>query len=66
MLHCMSEIAKANAERVRLEEQFSRGDGELLPQFRSFKDLYNSKIQQQQSLSQELRKHQNALRQGAA
>ena len=40
-------------------------DGELLPQFRSFKDLYNSKIQQQQSLSQELRKHQNALRQGA-
>jgi len=65
MLNCMTQIADANMERVRLEDQFSRGNGELLPQFRSFQDLYNSKIQQQQSLSQELRKHQNALRQGA-
>ena len=65
MLGCMTQIAEANFERVRLEEQFSRGNGELLPQFRSFQDLYNSKIQQQQSLSQELRKHQNNLRQGA-
>ena len=65
MLNCMTQISNANLERVQLEEQFSRGNGELLPQFRSFQDLYNSKIQQQQSLSQELRKHQNALRQGA-
>jgi intraflagellar transport protein 81 len=65
MLNCMTQISNSNMERVRLEEQFSRGNGELLPQFRSFQDLYNSKIQQQQSLSQELRKHQNALRQGA-
>ena len=65
MLHSMQSIINANSERVKLEEQFSRGNGELLPQFRSFQDLYNSKIQQQQSLSQELRKQQNALRQGA-
>ena len=65
MLQCMTQISNANMERIQLEEQFSRGNGELLPQFRSFQDLYNSKIQQQQSLSQELRKHQNALRQGA-
>ena len=65
MLQSMKAISNANAERVKLEDQFSRGDGELLPQFRSFQDLYNSKIQQQQSLSQELRKQQNTLRQGA-
>ena len=41
------------------------GDGELLPQFRTFAALYNSKVQQQQSLNQELRK-QNELLKGAA
>ena len=62
MLNCMIQVGCVNEEKIRLEDKFCRGDGELLPQFRSFQDLYNSKIQQQQSLSQELRKHQNSLR----
>ena len=44
------------------EEQFSKGDGQLLPDFKTFKELYQNKISQQQSLSQALRKHQNALK----
>merc|ERR1711916_135205 len=65
MLQCMKAIASANQERAHLEETFLKGEAEFLPQFRSFQALYNSKIQQQQNLSQELRKHQHSLRDAA-
>merc|ERR1711865_139377 len=69
MLGCMTQIAEANFERVRLEEQFSRGNGELLPQFRSFQDLYNSKIQQRsifENLRRLLEQKSIAVGQGSA
>ena len=62
MLNSMLQNAKVDLERVQLEEQFSKGDGQLLPDFKTFKELYQNKISQQQSLSQALRKHQNALK----
>merc|ERR1712227_988036 len=48
-----------------MEDKFSRGDGRLLPDFKTFAELYQNKISQQQSLSQALRKHQNALKENA-
>ena len=52
-------------ERTRMEDKFSRNDGRLLPDFKTFSELYQNKISQQQSLSQALRKHQNALKENA-
>ena len=62
MLNCMLQKAEVDLERVELEEQFSKGEGQLLPDFKSFQELYQNKISQQQSLLQALRKHQNALK----
>jgi len=65
MLNCMLQKAEVDLERVELEEQFSKGEGHLLPEFKSFQELYQNKISQQQSLLQALRKHQNALKENA-
>ena len=65
MLNCMLQKAEVDLERVELEEQFSKGEGQLLPDFKSFQELYQNKISQQQSLLQALRKHQNALKENA-
>lgn len=65
LLNCMMQKTTVDLERTRMEDKFSRNDGRLLPDFKTFSDLYQNKISQQQSLSQALRKHQNALKENA-
>ena len=65
LLNCMIQKTEVDLKRVRMEDKFSRGDGRLLPDFKTFTEFYQNKISQQQSLSQALRKHQNALKENA-
>jgi intraflagellar transport protein 81 len=38
-LNCLISIAEGQAERIRTEEEFERGNGKLLRDFRTYKDL---------------------------
>jgi len=64
-LNCLTAIADAQLSRVQDELRFQKGDGRLLRDFKSYKDLYNQKIQQQEQLSKELRKKQKTLKETA-
>ncbi|GBG24327.1 Intraflagellar transport protein 81-like [Hondaea fermentalgiana] len=64
-LHCLTDIANVQLNRVQDELAFQRGEGRLLRDFKSYKDLYQQKIQQQEQLSKELRKKQKGLKENA-
>jgi intraflagellar transport protein 81 len=53
-----------NLEKVQMEEKYSNGNGRLLPDFKSFQDLYRNKISQQEALSKQLRKQQKKIKEG--
>jgi intraflagellar transport protein 81 len=55
-------IAEARLDRVRQEEACERGEERLLRDFKTYKDLYNNKITQQQSLSDALRKRHKMMK----
>lgn len=64
-LHCLTDIANVQLNRVQDELAFQRGEGRLLRDFKAYKDLYHHKIQQQEQLSKELRKKQRNLKENA-
>ena len=63
-LNCLGGIAATALEKVLMEERWNDGDGRLLPDFKSFQDLYRNKIAQQESLSKQLRKQQKMIKEG--
>ena len=47
------------------EEEFEKGNGKLLRDFATYKELYQHKIQNQEQMSKELRRKQKSLRENA-
>ena len=62
LLNCMTAVAEAKLQRVHDELGFQKGEGRLLRDFKSYKELYSQKIQQQEQLSKVLRGKQKQLR----
>lgn len=52
----LTSIAQAAVDRVRNEEMWSSGNGHLLPNFRTYADLYRDKEQRQKALKEQLQK----------
>jgi len=48
--------------QVKMEEDWEAGEGRLLPDFKTYKELYQNKIIQQEGLSKQLRKQQKSLK----
>ena len=61
----MSAIANISLERAFEEGKFEAGEGRLLRDFRTWKDLYTNKVAQQQQLSNQLRKQQKDLKENS-
>ncbi|KAF0696267.1 Aste57867_12965 [Aphanomyces stellatus] len=61
-LNCQIQIETAKLEKVTQEEEFEKGNGKLLRDFRTFQELYKNKVNQQESLTKELRKQQKSLK----
>jgi len=60
-----SEIADLEYNKILDEQRFQKGDGQLLRDFKTYKELYQQKIQQQEQLSKQLRKKQKSLKETA-
>ncbi|OQS07614.1 Intraflagellar Transport Protein 81 [Thraustotheca clavata] len=61
-LNALLQIETARLEKVTQEEEFEKGNGKLLRDFRTFQELYKNKVNQQESLTKELRKQQKTLK----
>jgi intraflagellar transport protein 81 len=61
-LSSLNSILSAQLARVKQEEAWKSGEGRLLPDFRCYKDLYEHKLRQQESLSKQLRRQQKSIR----
>lgn len=61
-LNCLSDIADGQVDRVREEAKFERGEGRLLRDFKTWRELYANKVQQQEQLAKQLRKQQKAIK----
>ncbi|ETW10174.1 hypothetical protein H310_00544 [Aphanomyces invadans] len=61
-LNCQIQIENAKLDKVTQEEEFEKGNGKLLRDFRTFQELYKNKVNQQESLTKELRKQQKTLK----
>ena len=63
-LNCLLAVSKANLERVDDEQAWKQGQGRgLLPNFRSYEELYHNKLAQQQAFSDQLRKQRALIEQ---
>ncbi|CAM9267833.1 unnamed protein product [Chrysoparadoxa australica] len=58
----LDSIMEARLKRVEQEERWEQGDGRLLPDFKCYKDLYEHKLRQQESLSKQLRRQQKSIK----
>lgn len=65
-LHALMGILEVHVDKVKQEEKWEAGDGRLLPEFKSYKELYQNKISQQESLSKQLRKQQKSIKENEA
>lgn len=61
-LNSLSDIADGQLERVREEAKFERGEGRLLRNFKTWRELYQNKVQQQEQLAKQLRKQQKSIK----
>jgi intraflagellar transport protein 81 len=57
----LTAIAQASVDRVRNEEMWASGQGHLLPNFRTYADLYRDKEARQKSLKEQLQKQKAAI-----
>ena len=64
-LNCLEAVANAQLEKVKQEQEYSRGKGKLLRDFKNYTELYNHKLQQQAALSKELHKRQKEIKENA-
>lgn len=58
----VNEIAKANVEKLRKEEDWRNGVEKMLPEFMCLEDLYINKLAQQENLAKQLRFDQRDLK----
>jgi intraflagellar transport protein 81 len=61
-LHCLVSIAKIKLDRADQEKKWQEGNGRMLRDFASFKDLYSQKLSQQEHLTKQLRRRQKELK----
>ena len=61
MVHSLQTLSMVTRERNDMENDFQKGDSSLLPNFRTFESLYKNKIEQQQTLNQQMRKHHSNM-----
>jgi len=61
MVHSLSVLQRAKSEKYEMERKFNKGEGSLLPDFKTFESLYKNKIESQQTLNQQMRKHHNGM-----
>jgi len=57
----LTTIAQASCDRVRNEEMWASGQGHLLPNFRTYSDLYRDKETRQKALKEQLQKQKAAI-----
>jgi intraflagellar transport protein 81 len=61
-LHALSNINDVQLQRVEEELEYQQGVRRLRRDFKSYQDLFTSKVQRQEQLSKELRKKQKSLK----
>jgi len=64
-LNCLVTLAKIRLQRAEQEKKWNDGNGRMLRDFASFKELYAHKIAQQEQLTKQLRKQQKELKENA-
>jgi hypothetical protein len=64
-LNSLTNIAKIKTERAEQEKKWQSGDGRMMRDFASFKDLYANKLSQQEQMTKALRKKQKELKENA-
>jgi len=64
-LHSLVTVGEGTLERAAEETKFEAGEGRLLRDFKTWKDLYTNKVAQQQQLSNQLRKQQKDLKENS-
>lgn len=64
-LNSLTNIAKIKLERADQEKKWQSGDGRMMRDFASFKDLYANKLSQQEQMTKALRKKQKELKENA-
>jgi hypothetical protein len=57
----LTAIAEAAVARVRNEEKWQQGQGHLLPNFRTYADLYKDKEARQKALKEQLQKQKASI-----
>ena len=57
-----NEIAKANLEKVRMENKWRNGEDKLLPEFNCLRDLYENKLVQQENMAKQLRREEKSVK----
>jgi intraflagellar transport protein 81 len=61
MVHSLNELEQVRSDKYQMESKFNKGDGALLPDFKTFESFYRHKIELQQTLNQQMRKHHNGM-----
>lgn len=56
-LNSLTNIARIKLERAEQEKKWQSGDGRMMRDFTSFKELYQNKLSQQEQLTKQLRKY---------
>ena len=64
-LTSLTNIARIKLDRAEQEKKWQAGDGRMMRDFSSFKDLYTNKLSQQEQLTKQLRKRQKELKENA-
>eukprot|EP00602_Paraphysomonas_sp_CaronLab_P003299 CAMPEP_0185020342 /NCGR_PEP_ID=MMETSP1103-20130426/2928_1 /TAXON_ID=36769 /ORGANISM="Paraphysomonas bandaiensis, Strain Caron Lab Isolate" /LENGTH=652 /DNA_ID=CAMNT_0027551173 /DNA_START=130 /DNA_END=2088 /DNA_ORIENTATION=+ len=64
-LNCLVSMARIKLQRAEQEKKWNEGNGRMLRDFASFKELYAHKIAQQEQLTKQLRKQQKELKENA-
>jgi len=64
-LNSLTSIARIKLDRAEQESKWQNGDGRLMRDFSSFKDLYSNKLNQQEQLTKQLRKRQKELKENS-
>jgi len=61
-LNSLADITDGQLARVREEAKFEAGEGRLLRNFKTWRELYANKVQQQEQLAKQLRKQQKDIK----
>merc|ERR1711871_153646 len=64
-LNSLTNIAKIKLDRAEQEKKWQSGDGRMMRDFASFKDLYTNKLAQQEQMTKAMRKKQKELKENA-